>query len=378
VRLRALALRHLRNLASQTVEPGPRFNVVSGENGQGKTNLLEAVYLAVTLRSFRTARLADLIAAGAAGASVAARVERNGLERVYEVELAARAGGGATRTPRLDGKVVRSVARYFGDVNVVLFAPEDLGVPRGSPGERRRFLDRAVFNRHAGFLGDAQAYDKVLRSRNALLRGRSGAVASDELLEVYDAQLAEHGARVAAARAGFVAELRPRLQAAFAAITQAGVEVDVAYRPRLEALAGAPDPSAWRDPLAAALRSRRTVDRARATTTVGPHRDDLELQLAGRPAAQVASQGQLRALVLAWKTAEMDLIGDATGAPPLLLLDDVSSELDDRRNRYLFEFISERRNQCLITTTHPRHVLVASERVDFSVVSGVVSPQKSP
>jgi DNA replication and repair protein RecF len=377
VRLQLLSLRAVRNLAPLDLEPGPRFNVIAGDNGQGKTNLVEAVYAAVTLRSFRTGSLADLIGFGATGCRIAARVERAGLERIYEVRLTARKGG-ATRQALIDGKVVRPVARYFGDVNVVLFAPEDLGVPRGSPAERRRFLDRAVFNRRASYLGDAQAYDKVLRSRNALLRrgaAGGGPPVASELLAVYDEQLARLGARVTAARAAFIAELGPRFAAAFAAITQSGLAAELVYQPRLAELVGAGE-EASAELLAARLAERRPVDLARGTTTVGPHRDDLGFVLAGHPAAVSASQGQLRALVLAWKTAEMDLIGETTGSPPILLLDDVSSELDDLRNRYLFDFIANRPNQCLITTTHPRHVLVGGDRRDFAVVSGVVSPQK--
>jgi DNA replication and repair protein RecF len=372
VRLEHLSLRGVRNLAPLELAPGPRFNVLSGENGQGKTNLLEAVYAAVTLRSFRTTSLADLIASGEPGARIAARVEAGGLERIYEVRLTAKKTG-ATREALIDGKAVRPVARYFGDVNVVLFAPEDLAVPRGSPGERRRFLDRAVFNRQPSYLGDAQAYDKVLRSRNAVLR--SGVAGTGDLLAVYDEQLAQLGARVTSARAAFVVELAPRFERAFDSISRSGLAASIEYQPRLAELVEA-DEERRREILAGRLAERRAVDLARGATTVGPHRDDLGFRLAGQPAAQMASQGQLRALVLAWKTAEMDLIGERTGSPPVLLLDDVSSELDDLRNRYLFDFIRERTNQCLITTTHPRHVLVAGERLDFTVVKGVVSPQE--
>src|SRR5690606_27316790 len=134
-------------------------------NGQGKTNLLESIYVAGALRSFRTQRMADLIGFGRDQAYIGARILRGGLERVYELTQRA-----SSRLVRLDGKAVRPISRYFGDFNVVLFAPEDLQVPRGSPADRRRFLDRAVFNRAPRYLGDVQAYEKVVRSRNALLR----------------------------------------------------------------------------------------------------------------------------------------------------------------------------------------------------------------
>jgi DNA replication and repair protein RecF len=377
LRLNVLSLRGVRNLAPLDLEPGPRFNVIAGDNGQGKTNLLEAVYAVCTLRSFRTSRLADLIGFGHSAARISGRIERSWLERIYEVQLASR-GSGVVRRALIDGKAMRPVARYFGDVNVVLFAPEDLSVPRGSPTDRRRFLDRAVFNRRASYLADAQAYDKVLRNRNAVLRtGRgSGGESQTQLLAVYDETLATLGARLIRSRTSFIDELRPRFVAAYAAITRAGVAVDITYRARQSGLEGLTEGEVA-SALAARLLERRSLDLARGSTSVGPHRDDLEFALDGHPAAHSASQGQLRAMVLAWKTAEMDLIGETSGEPPILLLDDVSSELDDLRNGYLFDFINAKNNQCLITTTHPRHVLATGDRLDFRVVQGVVSRENS-
>jgi DNA replication and repair protein RecF len=350
--VRALRTHHFRNLAASAFVPSPRFNVIIGENGQGKTNLLEAVYLAGTLRSFRTLRSEELIAWGEERAEVAARVERGGLERVYEIILAPR-----RKTVTLDGKTPRSLGEYFGDFNVVLFAAEDLRVPRGSPGGRRRFLDRAVFNRRAGFLDDAQRYARVLRSRNAVLREP---VIRDELLDVWDEQLIAAGSRVVAARRAYLAELEPYFREAYTAITQAGVAASFTYD-------SAGD-------LETALGPARARDRARRMTTVGPHVDDLELLLDDRSARAFGSQGQLRALVLAWKTAEMRLLRDVHGDAPVLLLDDVSSELDPRRNAYLFDLLAAIDCQCFVTTTHARHVLVSQNRQDFQMVAGALTP----
>lgn len=356
-----------------TLEPGPRFNVLHGDNGQGKTNVLEAIYVAGALRSFRTQRLADLIAFGAEEAYLAARVAREGMERVYELTLKPR-----SRKVRLDGKTVRPISKYFGDFNVVLFAPEDLLVPRGSPADRRRFLDRCVFNRNAEYLGHVQAYDKVIKNRNALLRQIAEPTPPPTwktLLEVFDQQVAELGARVVTARRKLVAEVLPRFQRAFEAITQTGIEVKVAYvvPEELERAGDSLDEVASQ--MAALLESARRRDMARMTTSVGPHRDDLAFVFGGHAAAAFASQGQLRALVLAWKTAEMDLLADSHGEAPILLLDDVSSELDSTRNEFLFDFLRSRDNQCFITTTHPKHVLLDADRVDFRVCEGIVTVQ---
>jgi DNA replication and repair protein RecF len=364
VLLRALHLTAVRNLAATTLAPAPRFNVISGDNGQGKTNLLEAIYLAGTLRSFRTASSQEIIAWGADEARVAARVERAGIERVYEVEL-----GRHGKQARLDGKVPRSVSEYFGDFNVVLFAPEDLRVPRGSPSGRRRFLDRSVFNRQVGFLADAQRYARVLKSRNALLRSPAPPP-QPELLDVYDAQLAEAGACVLGARLRYLAELAPRFAAAYEAITHTGLAAELRYQsdPAFER----PEEAELQARLLAATTASRRRDLARRQTHVGPHVDDVVFLLGGHEARAYASQGQLRALVLAWKTAEMELLREVHGESPLLLLDDVSSELDAARNTYLFAFLDRIECQCFVTTTHRRHVRVSENRQDFQIVAGVL------
>ena len=337
--------------------------------------MLEAIYAVCTLRSFRTRRLVELIQFGRPDARMAAEVERGGSIRTYEVVI-----GPTGRQVRLDGKAVRPASRYFGGFQVVLFAPEDLTVARGAPAERRAFLDRAVFQRSPEYLGEVQDYDKVLRSRNAVLRaglGRGGGSRDvGGLLPVYDQKLVELGARRVQRRVALLAELEPRLRAAYAAISRTDLVASVRYAtPWLPTAVDERDLESIVAGLTEAIARARPADLARGATTVGPHRDDVELTLDGRSAAAFASQGQLRALILAWKIAELELLGDAHGEPPILLLDDVSSELDPQRNEYLFEFLRSKETQCAITTTHPRHVLATAPRTDFDVRSGVVTRQ---
>ena len=371
MRIESLRLAQVRNLVPTVLEPSARFNVFAGDNGQGKTNLLEAVFVVATVRSFRTSQLTDLIGFGAERAAIAARVSGHGMTRIYDLELAP--GG---KKVRLDGKAVRPLSKYFGDFNVVLFAPEDLQIPRGTPSDRRRFLDRAVFNRRVDYLPTIQRYELALKNRNAVLRkageGGLGGKQLGDLLDVYDEQLAELGAAVMAARVEYLDELRPLLCAAFAEITRTGLaaDVDYAWGERLAKAHGVPDPAAQRE----ALRAARGKDLGRQMTTVGPHRDDLRFFLETHDAGGFASQGQLRAIVLAWKTAELELLSRLRQDPPILLLDDVSSELDAQRNRFLFEHLAPRAGQCFITTTHPGHVLIAaSERRDYRVAGGAIS-----
>jgi DNA replication and repair protein RecF len=337
--------------------------VFSGDNGQGKTNLLEAIFAVATLRSFRTAKLADLVAFGSERATLGARVLKDELVRVYEVEL-----GHGTRKVTLDGKAVRPLARYFGGFNVVVFTPEDLALPRASPADRRRFLDRGVFNLRPDYLAVAQDYERVLKTRNTVLR-QAGDDAlelrrAEDMLAVYDHQLAALGARVIAERGAFLNLVRDELSAAFSSITRTGLAVSARYLVRSEAVTT--------EEIAGKLAASRRKDFATRATQVGPHRDDVVFELSGREAGTYASQGQLRAIMLAWKTAELQVLGRAHGDLPILLLDDVSSELDPQRNEFLFEHLATLAGQCFITTTHPGHVLLRQHRADYRVAKGEI------
>ena len=189
MRVETVAVWDYRNLAEAEISLGPGFTVLWGHNGAGKTNLLEAIYLVSTLRSFRTSSLSDLVAFGQPQTKLGARVVKDDMVRVYEVELAP-----GSRKVRLDGKAPRPLARYFGAFNVVVFTPEDLALPRGSPGDRRRFLDRGVFNLQPEYLTVASDYEKVLKTRNSVLKqvgaGTLSARHAEDMLAVYDDQLA--------------------------------------------------------------------------------------------------------------------------------------------------------------------------------------------
>lgn len=366
--VRALKVDGFRNLKPTTIEPGPRFNVISGDNGQGKTNLLEALYSVCTLRSFRTSRLRDAIHISGETAYIGARVKREGIERRYELTIKQR-----SKIVRLDNKAVRPISRYFGQFNVVLFAPEDLLVARGSPSDRRKFLDRAVFNLNSEFLPASQDYEKVLKNRNLTLRSEIlGSADREQMLEVYDLQLATLATKILRARVSYLDSISPLFEEGFESITRTGLPARLRYTPAGEISSSGDEDTLIASYLEGYQKSRR-MDLARGTTSLGPHRDVLHFELAEQPAANFASQGQLRAMILAWKTAEMQLLASLHEDPPVLLLDDVSSELDPTRNEYLFEFLRKRENQCFITTTHPDFVLVHTARRDFEVKDGVFS-----
>jgi DNA replication and repair protein RecF len=365
VKLRALHVRDFRNLAEVALEPSPRATVLLGENGQGKTNLLEAIYVLTTLKPLRAVRLAELVRFGAAQGTVAGDFDGPGGLRRVAVQVAP--GG---RTAFLDGKPQETLDGYFEGLAAVCFSPDDLLLVKAGPDGRRRFLDRAAFNRWPAVLGEAREYVRALRARNAAIRGGSAEVEAS-----FREPLVRCGARLLVRRRDLVAELGPRLAAAFAEISgPAAPAAGLAYRAaggvRLE---GTEPELAGR--LAQALEDRLERDRERGYTSVGPHADDLVLSLDDRPARLYGSQGQQRALVLALKIAEIENLRASLGRPPLLLLDDVSSELDPQKNRYLLGYLGALPAQAFLTTTDRRLVAPAAgpDTAYFKVESGAVS-----
>ena len=387
MQLRNLKLADFRNFeAEQTVEFGPRFTVLHGHNGAGKTNVLEALYLVSTLRSFRTSDTRALLRRGCehARVQVGAFDRSLGLITALEVRLD-RTANATRRSARLDGKLVRSPVDFYGRVAAVLFTPEDLEVLRGSPGGRRQFLDRVLFARERTHIADVQAYDKLLRSRNRILKLESVELPAAErvrLLDTYDHGLADVGARIWARRVALVELLRDGFATAFNQIhardtlASGHFQSDLRYVPRVPELASTADLEQRRSALASALREHRRRDEAARRTSVGPHLDDLEVTLDGTVAGDFASQGQARALVLAFKIAELRAAREHAGTPPLLLLDDVSSELDPVRSARLFEALAAEVGQCVLTTTAARHIQLdpSIDRRDLELADGRIQP----
>ena len=362
MRILELAAEGWRNLAPLKLVSAQRLSVLFGDNGQGKTNVLEAAYYLAALRSFRTAHAEDLIRRGEPGgrARLRAEVLHRGLERRFEIDLGA--GG---RTARLDGKLVRSTAAALGAVSVVLFVPEDLLLPRAAPSARRRFLDLAIFNVERGYYAEASAFQKVLKNRNALLKRRDW---DRTLLDAFDDELARTGARVVVRRRAMAAALGPRVAEHFRAL-HADLPVTLHYRsdPAIEL---APDEEGVRAALSTGLADRRALDERRRFTGFGPQADDLEIGLSGSLARTHASQGQLRSLMLSLKLAELTEVSARLGDPPILLLDDVPSELDPSRRALLFEVITKLDCQTLISVTEREIVPARTDRLDFQVRAG--------
>lgn len=360
--IKRLEVRGWRNLANEELTLGDRVTVLFGQNGQGKSNLLEAAYYVITFRSFRTSSSTEIIRWGDSKASVEADVSLRGLERELAVSLEA----GRKRT-MLDGKAVRRDSIALDGAGVVLFSPEDLRLPKAAAAERRRALDRAVFAIHRPYYREALDFERALKGRNGLLRQGQW---SNALLESYDETLARSGARIVMRRRGIAAELAPRVRRVFAEI-HGDLEAAIRYRSD-DRVQESREESAVELALRKGLEAERVRDARRGFTGFGPQTDDLEMDLGGHRAREHGSQGQIRSLVLAFKIAELGYVEEKNQEPPVLLLDDVASELDRDRRTRLFETLSSMACQTLITVTEREHLPELPGRVDWRVSEGHV------
>jgi DNA replication and repair protein RecF len=332
VRLRRLVARGFRNLADLDCAVPGRGLALLGSNAQGKTNFLEAVYYPVLFRSFRGAPDQEVAGFGSPGFHVEASVEASGVASL----AAGYQPAGRRKRILLDGDEPERLAEAVGRWLAVVFLPADVDLASGPAALRRQYLDRLLSLADRGYLRALARYRAALAQRNSALRqGRP------ELAWAFDGPLAAAGAEIVAARERWVRHAGGRFAAELDCIGERGV-AGLAYR-------GAPelaDPGAW----AQALREAMAADRARGASTVGPHRDDLTLEIAGRPIRKYGSTGQQRSAAVALKLLEMTTLREARDTEPALLLDDVFAELDDdRRHRLAARLIGPEERQVFLT-----------------------------
>jgi DNA replication and repair protein RecF len=330
-----LWLTDFRNYTAAEATLAPGLTVVVGSNGEGKTSLLEAVGYLATLASFRSAPTDALVRQGAEQAVVRAEGVRGERQLLLEAEIS-RTGRGRAAVNR---QPLRRTKDLLGALRVSVFSPDDLVLVKGGPGERRHYLDDTLVALHPKNDALRSELDRVLRQRNTLLRQLGGRLTADDepSLDVWDAKLVEVGEALAAAREELVDTLAPVLQRSYAGVAGAGADVTACY--------DAP----WRaDGLAKALIAARPDEVRRGVSLAGPQRDDLIVELDGRPARTHASQGEQRALALALRLASHHVVTEAVGEPPVLLLDDVFSELDAVRSAALLTHLPP--GQAVLTT----------------------------
>ncbi len=362
--LRRLAVTDYRSWERAELELEPGVTVLVGPNGVGKTNLVEAVGYLATLGSHRVATDAPLIRRGAERAVVRGEVVHRGRELTVELEITA---GRANRA-----RINRAPAKprdVLGILRTVLFAPEDLALVRGEPGERRRFLDDLLVARQPRMAGVRADYERVLRQRSALLRTAKAGRADLRTLEVWDGHLAVHGAALLAARLDLVTVLRPPAVDAFTEVAPSSEPLDLVYRASLEGTL-VPDRDVLEAALLAALGQVRRQEIERGVCLVGPHRDDLEIRLGEGPAKGYASHGESWAIALALRLASYRLLCD-DDVEPVLILDDVFAELDAARRRALVE-VARRAEQVLVTAAVADDVPESLGGIRFAVSGGHV------
>jgi DNA replication and repair protein RecF len=361
MRITRVSLRDFRNIERAALELGEALTVVSGPNGAGKTNLLEGIYFGCTARSARTSNERELVRHGASVTRVEVEVAGQGETHRLEVGFAP----GEAKRVCIDGSAVEGLLASEARPLVSVFLPERLELVKGAPSARRGHLDRVV-----GALWPARAaarsqYSRALAQRNALLaRVRAGAAGVDGL-ESWDRELAALGFELMAARREAAELLAPRFAARAADLGLPG-PAELSYRPR--------SPSRDADELAAELRERRSADLERGFSAHGPHRDDLRLAHEGESLRSFGSQGQQRVAVLALLFAERELLAEQCGRAPLMLLDDVMSELDSARRERLGELL--RAGGQAVLTTADRELLPLMEGaavVHVEVMAGTVS-----
>ena len=374
----ALQLTDFRSWSSLDLDLGPGSTALIGANGQGKTNIVEAIGYVATLGSHRVATDGPLVRAESDRAVVRARVERDGRQTLVELEV----NPGAANRARINRSPVPRAKEVLGLLRTVLFAPEDLALVRGDPSERRRFLDDLLVAKAPRFAGVRSDYERVLKQRNALLKTaflakRSGG-GDMRTLDVWDAHLARAGSELLAARIELVDALRPHVEAAYKEVSAGQGETGLAYRSSLgDAL---PEPGADREVLGAALLAElarvRPQEVERGVSLVGPHRDELVLTLADLPVKGYASHGESWSVVLALRLASYELLrSDSSGSSdgePVLILDDVFAELDVGRRQRLAELVSGA-EQVLVTAAVADDVPEALVGGRYDVHGGTVT-----
>jgi DNA replication and repair protein RecF len=377
VHLTRLALTDFRSYAAADVTLEPGVTTFTGANGQGKTNLVEAACYVATFASHRVATDAPLIRQGAERAILRAAIRSAGRDSLVEIEI----NSGRANRVRLNRMPAQRPREVIGVLRCVLFAPEDLSVVKGDPEQRRRYLDDLLVASRPRYAGVRADYERVLRQRNALLKSaKARGSVPPSTMEVWDDHLVAAGAELTAARLRLVADIEPLVARCYSAVSGADRDTTVRYlisASRQAGAAGTADqPAATsHEDLAALLRealaARRRAELERGVSLVGPHRDELELQIGGMPARGYASHGESWSLTLALRLAAYQLLR-ADGEDPVLVLDDVFAELDSERRERLAGLIRDA-DQVLVTAAVPQDVPAGLSGARYRVAGSVIS-----
>ena len=332
--IKRLDLMNFRNYEVLSLEPGTGTNILYGDNAQGKTNILESIYMCSTARSHRASRDRELIRFAAEESHIKMLVDKHGSEYRIDMHLKKSKAKGIA----VNGIPIRKVSELFGIVNVIFFSPEDLNLVKKGPAERRRFIDFELCQLDRVYTNQLMSYNKVLVQRNRLLKDMAFNPGLSDTLSVWDGQLVNYGEAVIKERAKFVGQLNSIIQKLHQTLTGGKEQIEIVYEP--DTASGSFEKE---------LRSCHERDMRQYTTSRGPHRDDICFLVNGIDIRRYGSQGQQRTAALSLKLSEIELVRQLIHDTPVLLLDDVLSELDSSRQTQLLATIKE--TQTFITCT---------------------------
>ena len=366
--VRRLSVKGFRNLGDISWEPCPGVNIIYGDNAQGKTNLLEAVWLFSGARSFRQAREAEFIPFGKDRAFLEASFFGEGREQ--EARLVYGAGRGCL----LNGIPQESPSRLTGAFPCVVFSPAHLSLVREGPRERRRFLDTAIGQLMPRYSVWLTEYGRILTQRGALLKDCARYAALGDLLDVFDSRLSHVGAAVLNARMRYVRRLEEAAAGIYGGLSSRRESLSLSYAAPWASLSEGMEKEALEEALLTCLRRSRGLDLSQGVTSAGPHRDDLEILIDGTLAKSFGSQGQQRSAVLSLKLAECSILYESLGEQPAVLLDDVMSELDASRREYLLNEMEGR--QVFITCCDTGYFGALRQGKIFHMESGALTQER--
>jgi len=338
-----LTLRDFRSYVELELEPDPRLTILVGPNAAGKTNAIEAIQLVTAGDSFRRPQWAELVRWGACEAGVT--LEARGENRLLQTTLTV--NGAGRRTYRINGKIRRRIAEAAGVIPCVVFTPDDLRIVRDSADRRRGAIDGVGDQLSPAYMKARLEYERVVRQRNAILKGLGP---DNEVLDVLTTKLVDQGTAFMGHRRRLFDRMKTRMSEIYATLSP-GEKLEAAYVPSWQRGDAAVRMDDSAVAMMEALKDRRSEELARGLTLLGPHRDEVVFTIDTRDARAFASQGQTRTIALAWKLAEVAVISDIAGQAPVLLLDDVMSELDEARRHALAAFVGEK-TQTFMTTTN--------------------------
>lgn len=343
--VKTLSLEHYRNIGSAELAFHPGVNLFVGANAQGKTNILESILMLALTKSHRTHKDKEVISWHADRASLAAVIEK----KYGETKLDLRIGPNG-KTAKVNGLEQRKLSGFVGILNVVMFAPEDLEIVKGSPAVRRRFMDMEIGQVHPSYLHHLQQYQKVVAQKNnAIKKGDRESSASQLMIDVWNEQLASHGVKIMKNRQNFINKLQIWAQQIHGGITGGGEQLRIVYKPSFDC-EDFQDETILFNQFMIKLSQVKDQELRRGSCLIGPHRDDLAFFINDKDVFSYGSQGQQRTAALSLKLAELELIREEVGEYPVLLLDDVLSELDKNRQRQLIETFRSK-VQTFITAT---------------------------